>query len=132
MFADLEGKFFSELGDLIKRRRVDAAAHRRECDGAIHRAGVEIFQPEAIGQRTRNSALAGSCRPIDGNDSHLPARPLRLTLAVAGCTLHADDGTFVKLGNCRRPRICTRRANTGNDLVDDVLDSRPIWIEVHA
>ena len=101
--------------DLARQRRhrldigwVDAPAYRRERDGAVHRTGVEVLQAETSSECTRDGALAGTGRPIDGDDPHLPARPLRQPLAVPGGTLHTDDGTLVEFGDrrCAGIRAC--------------------------
>ena len=109
VLADLEGADRRASSATLSRSAVSMprriAAKR---DGAVHRPGVEVLQTEARRERPRHSALAGSGRTVDGNDSHLPARPLRQALAVAGGALHADDGALVELGDRRRARrTCT-------------------------
>src|SRR5262249_21733519 len=38
---------------------------------AVHRAGVEVAEPEPLGEPPRDRALAGPCRAVDGNDHRL-------------------------------------------------------------
>ena len=58
---------------LVVERHV--AVHREERDGAIHRAGVEVVEVQASRERTRNGALARSCRAVDGDDPHYQLVP---------------------------------------------------------
>ena len=48
---------FGELGDVADVGRVDPAAHRRQRDGAVHRPGVEVLQPEARAASARATVL---------------------------------------------------------------------------
>ena len=51
---------------------LDAAAGRQVRHRAVHRAGVEIAHPQALGDLAGDRALAGAGRTVDGDD-HTPA-----------------------------------------------------------
>src|SRR5439155_20545624 len=58
----------AEPGALVER---DSLAESEPGDGAIHRAGVEITEAQALGEAPRNGALSGPGRPVDRNDHPL-------------------------------------------------------------
>ena len=45
-----------------------AAREREPGERAVHRAGVEVAEAEPLGEQPRDRALAGSGRPVDGDD----------------------------------------------------------------
>ena len=58
--------------------------------------------------------------------------PERPPFVVAGGALDPHHRTLVELGDRRRAGVGARRAQSGHDLIDDVLDARTLRVEVHA
>ena len=46
---------------------VDVLPQRPQGHGAVHGAGVDIGEAQALGQASRDGALAGAGRPVDGD-----------------------------------------------------------------
>ena len=89
-------------------------------------------QAEAPGHGLPDGALAGAGRAVDGDDQRDVTRTCPgAALVVAGAALHADDGALVELGEVGGAGVRARRAHAGDDLVEDVLDARPLRVEVH-
>jgi len=67
--SDLHGaRDLAERGPVVEVR---PGAERRQRDGAVHRSGVQVREAETLGERPRDSRLAGPRWAIDGND-HAP------------------------------------------------------------
>src|SRR4029450_5052501 len=96
--------------------------------GAARRAGCPADGSPDRSRHRRLTLISGPGRdPVNGS----PGRPERTTFVVSGMALDPDEGPFVELGDRRRPGVRARRADAGDDLVDDVLDARTHRIEVH-
>ena len=75
----------AEQRPLTERR---AARERKPGEAAVHRAGVEVAEPEALGEPAGHRALAGAGRPVDRDDQS----PVLLIREEASGTT-ASDGS---------------------------------------
>ncbi len=87
----LGGRLAHQRGQRLAVVQVRPAVERHRRQLAVHRAGVHIAQPQALGDQPRHGALAGAGRPVDG-DHHVVREPTR-----------------VACNNGVRPRCYTRR-----------------------
>ena len=60
-----------ELAEALAVGEVEGALQRKPRERAVHRAGVEVAEPEALGEPPRDRALARAGGPINGNDHQL-------------------------------------------------------------
>ena len=102
------------------------------------RAFMEKRAPCVQGSLTSRSADGGPrpARRLGGPNwpdgwAGRPGRGQRTALLVAGGALHADHGPLVQLGDGPGAGVGAGAADAGDDLVDDVLDARPLGIDVH-
>src|SRR5512133_3194532 len=56
------------LAELVAVPQRHPALARKPGQRAVHRAGVEIAKAQPLGQSPGDRALAGPCRPVDGDD----------------------------------------------------------------
>src|SRR5699024_6772124 len=69
--------------------------------------------------------------PGPGEDL-LPAGRHRAPFVVAGGALHTHHGTLVELREGTGPGVGQRAAHPGDDLVDEILHTGPLRVQVHA
>jgi hypothetical protein len=76
VIADLERDLTRECADALDVGDVHPPIHGRHGDGTVHRAGVEVLEPESRGQRSCDRRLAGACRAVDRDDPQRGAHQL--------------------------------------------------------
>src|SRR5690606_9241522 len=90
----------------------DAPAQAGEGDGAVHGAGVEVLQAEALGERPGHGGLPRSRRTVDGDDPHErstlpvappPARSRSRNAQNPGKVLATHPGSAIRIPGARRP-----------------------------
>ena len=64
----LDAQLGEQLCEAVLVAQVEAATEARQCDDAIHGAGVEKLEAEALREATGGAALAGAGGAVDGDD----------------------------------------------------------------
>src|SRR5262249_18276062 len=67
--VERHGVFHREARELVGAVERNAAVHREPRERAVHRAGVEVAEAEALGKAPRDRALSCPRGPVDGNDT---------------------------------------------------------------
>ncbi len=63
--ADHEIEPFGHVGDVVRVGRVEPTPERGERDRPVHRSGVEVLEPEPVGEGAPDRALPGPGRAVD-------------------------------------------------------------------
>ena len=114
-------------------RTVAAVPLMRDADGGYRRlrAHLHAAAPDRR-DRARTRPRGRPPRRPRRRGRYLPGRRYRAALRVARGRLDADDRTLAELGDRGRAGVGEGGSHAGDDLVDEVLHTRPLGVEVHA
>ena len=68
VLVQLDGLLLGEAAERLAVLEVERSLEREPRDGPVHRARVQIPEPETLGEQARDGALSGSGGPVDRND----------------------------------------------------------------
>jgi hypothetical protein len=91
--VEADGMAPREISERLTVPERNVVAHRKPRQRPVHRAGVEVAEPKALGQPTCDGALPRAGRPVDRDDHASSLREADSCMAMgAMATQLVDDG----------------------------------------